>query len=62
MYYVYLTYPDPKLAKKMAKHINKGYPDVAIVKDNCCAVRRDYLTYCEQYVLRECKIKPEQGE
>ena len=52
-----LTTPDKAFAEKLVKEINKDYPGVATVVDNCCVITDAHWEYCQQYVESNCKIK-----
>jgi len=46
-----------KFSQSVADHINKDFPGVAIVKNNCCFVDNRYWEKCRIYVIRNCKTK-----
>lgn len=52
-----LTRKDAKFAQETADHINKSYPGVATVENDCCVITDEHWKYCQEYVEIHCNCK-----
>lgn len=49
---------DLKFAIETKLQIEKNFPGVTMLKDNCCWITWSHWEFCKDYVQKKCIIKP----